>query len=165
MELYKEKYFNRRNWILDNIQRLNLTSNETVVILMIDLLNEFNEKINIDILSKKCNLTKEEIDDVISSLNNKGFLDIRQQKGIYFDIDQIFKTTNNMIEDSNLYEIFEQEFGKTLSRNETNTIAEWQRIYDYSSIIAALREAIINKKMSFKYIGTILANGEKDEQS
>ncbi len=164
MELYKEKFFNRRNWILDNIQRLNLTSSESIVILMIDLLNEYNEKVTINSLSKKCNLSKEEIDNVISSLNNKGFLDIRQQKGIYFDIDQIFKTTNNMIEDSDLYELFEQEFSKTLSRNETNTIAEWQRIYDHSSIIKALREAVINKKLSFKYIGTILANGDSNEQ-
>lgn len=161
MKYYQERYFNRRNWILDNIQRLNLNTNEAVVILMIDFLNEFQQKIDLDSLSKKCNLSTKTIDETIASLNNKGFINISTKKGVYFDIDNIFETTNNMIEENNLFDKFETEFHRVLSRRETDLLAEWIRIYDYDKIIAALREAVINDKLYFKYIEAIL--GKKDE--
>lgn len=161
MKYYQERFFNRRNWILDNIQRLNLNTNETVVILMIDFLNEFQQKIDLDSLSKKCNLSTKIIDETIASLNNKGFINISTKKGIYFDINNIFETTNNMIEENNLFDKFETEFHRVLSRRETDLLAEWIRIYDYDKIIAALREAVINDKLHFKYIEAIL--GKKDD--
>lgn len=161
MKYYQERFFNRRNWILDNIQRLNLNTNETVVILMIDFLNEFQQKIDLQSLSKKCNLSTKIIDETIASLNNKGFINISTKKGVYFDIDNIFETTNNMIEENNLFDKFETEFHRVLSRRETDLLAEWIRIYDYDKIIAALREAVINDKLHFKYIEAIL--GKKDD--
>lgn len=161
MKYYQERFFNRRNWILDNIQRLNLNTNETVVILMIDFLNEFQQKIDLESLSKKCNLSTKIIDETIASLNNKGFINISTKKGVYFDIDNIFETTNNMIEENNLFDKFETEFHRVLSRRETDLLAEWIRIYDYDKIIAALREAVINDKLHFKYIEAIL--GKKDD--
>lgn len=163
MKYYQERYFNRRNWILDNIQRLNLNTNEAVVILMIDFLNEFQQKIDLDSLSKKCNLSTKTIDETIASLNNKGFINISTKKGVYFDIDNIFETTNNMIEENNLFDKFETEFHRVLSRRETDLLAEWIRIYDYDKIIAALREAVINDKLYFKYIEAILGKKAENE--
>ncbi|MDO4378442.1 MAG: DnaD domain protein [Erysipelotrichia bacterium] len=163
MKYYQETYFNRRNWLLENIQRLNLNSEEAIVVLMIDFLNEFQQKVTIPALSKKCNLSNEVIDETIASLNNKGFININTKNGVYFDISNIFETTNSMIDENNLFEVFEKEFHRVISRKETDMIAEWIRMYDYEKIIKALREAVLNEKMSFKYIGTILAHSDDNE--
>ncbi len=163
MKYYQETYFNRRNWLLENIQRLNLNSEEAIVVLMIDFLNEFQQKVTIPTLSKKCNLSNEVIDETIASLNNKGFINIKTKNGVYFDISNIFETTNSMIDENNLFEIFEKEFHRIISRKETDMIAEWIRMYDQEKIIQALREAVLNEKMSFKYIETILAHSDDNE--
>ncbi len=47
MELYKEKYFDHRTWILENIAAVGLTMQETVIVLLIDLGNQYKEAISV----------------------------------------------------------------------------------------------------------------------
>ena len=165
MEIYREKYFNRRNWILENISALDLSVSEALIVLLIDFCNEFNQPIDIQILSGLSNMSSEDVDDTIIKLCSKGYLSIEQKDSqISFCIDAIFSQRNISYAGKDLYETFEAEFGRVLSRAELERLSEWMRLYDHETIIDVLREASINRKMSFAHIDRMLAEREKNEQ-
>ncbi|GAB7387566.1 DNA replication protein DnaD [Bacillaceae bacterium] len=66
-------------------------------------------------------------------------------------------------EDS-LYTLFEEEFGRPLSPMECETLASWEEQDGYSKelIKAALKEAVISGKPSFKYIDRILLEWQRN---
>ncbi|KUP06544.1 DNA replication protein DnaD [Bacillus coahuilensis m2-6] len=66
--------------------------------------------------------------------------------------------------ESNLYSIFEQEFGRPLSPIEGETLTMWidQDEQDPMIIKAALREAVISNKLNFRYIDRILFEWKKN---
>ncbi len=164
MELYKEKYFDHRTWILENMAAVGLTMQETVIVLLIDLGNQYNEAISVEYLAKKSGSTNQEVDAIINSLFNKGLLTIKASgKKIIFDISNLFIMRPSAIQSDDIFELFETEFKKPLSQNQMVRISEWLRIYDKDSIIDALREASINEKLSLSYIEKILAAHEKDK--
>ncbi|HPX32913.1 MAG TPA: DnaD domain protein [Erysipelotrichaceae bacterium] len=164
MKIYQRRYFDRRSWILENISSLNLNSNEVLILLLIDYFNQYNEALNINTLSKGSNMEKTVVDDTISSLISKGYLVLlTDNEQVIFNIDNIFEAKNEMIENNDIFEIFEAEFGRVLSQKEASTISEWLRIYDYNTIIKALREALIYNKKSINYIDKILAKGFENE--
>ncbi|MGI6509292.1 MAG: DnaD domain-containing protein [Erysipelotrichaceae bacterium] len=164
MKIYQKRFFNRRNWILENISKLNLDSNEALLLLLIDYFNEYSEPSNINTLSKSSNLDKSVVDDTIASLISKGYLVLLTDSGqVIFNIDNIFEAKNEIIENNDIFDIFETEFGRILSQKEASTISEWLRIYDYNAIVKALREALIYNKKSINYIDRILAKGNEDE--
>lgn len=164
MKIYQRRYFDRRSWILENISNLNLNSNEVLILLLIDYFNQCNEALNINTLSKGSNMEKTVVDDTISSLISKGYLVLlTDNEQVIFNIDNIFEAKNEMIENNDIFEIFEAEFGRVLSQKEASTISEWLRIYDYNIIIKALREALIYNKKSINYIDKILAKGFENE--
>ncbi len=164
MKIYQRRYFDRRSWILENISNLNLNSNEVLILLLIDYFNQYNESLNINTLSKGSNMEKTVVDDTISSLISKGYLVLlTDNEQVIFNIDNIFEAKNEMIENNDIFEIFEAEFGRVLSQKEASTISEWLRIYDYNIIIKALREALIYNKKSINYIDKILAKGFENE--
>ena len=164
MKIYQRRYFDRRSWILENISNLNLNSNEVLILLLIDYFNQYNKPLSIDTLSKSSNMEKILVDDTISSLISKGYLVLVTESGhISFNIDNIFEAKNEIIENNDIFEIFEAEFGRVLSQKEASTISEWLRIYDYNTIIKALREALIYNKKSINYIDKILAKGLENE--
>lgn len=164
MKIYQRRYFDRRSWILENISNLNLNSNEVLILLLIDYFNQYNESLNINTLSKGSNMEKTVVDDTISSLIFKGYLVLlTDNEQVIFNIDNIFEAKNEMIENNDIFEIFEAEFGRVLSQKEASTISEWLRIYDYNIIIKALREALIYNKKSINYIDKILAKGFENE--
>ena len=136
MKVYQKRYFNRRNWILENIGKLKLNSNEALILLLIDYFNQYNEPQNINTLSKSSNMEKIVVDDTIASLISKGYLILVTDDGkIKFNIDNIFEVKNEMIEKSDIFDIFESEFGRILTQKEASIISEWLRIYDYNTII------------------------------
>ena len=164
MEIYREKYFNRRNWILENIQSLNLSAAESLIVLLIDFCNEFSQPIDLQALSRLSNLNKEEVDNAIVMLCSKGYLNIEQQDNVIrFNINAIFTQHNISYAGRELFQTFEAEFARVLSRAELERLSEWMRLYSHDEIIDALREASINRKLSFSYIDKILAEREKDE--
>ncbi len=165
MEIYREKYFNRRNWILENIGRLNLSASESLIVLLIDFCNEFSQPIDLQALSQLSNLNKDEVDNAIVTLCSKGYLAIEQQNNVIrFNIDAIFSQRNISYAGKELYETFEAEFGRVLTRSELERLSEWMRIYSHDEIINALREASINRKLNFSYIDKTLAERENDEK-
>lgn len=159
MKFWQESYFNRQNWILENIKLLKLSSKENLVLLLINFFIEQKREINLQILSEYCNLTEEEVDAAINLLSTKGFLQVQLTgKILQFSIDSIFQVQDLEQEEKikELFEVFEEEFGRPLSQRELEQLQKWMKQYERSLIINALREASVLNKLSFQYIDQIL---------
>ena len=161
---YKEKFINRRNWILDHLDKLSVSAEETLVLLLIDFMNEYQISVSHQVLAKKLKKSDDEIDDILSRLSAKGFLNLELRDGrIIFEIDGIFEGEQEkpIAMDTSLFDQYETEFGRPLSQMEMQRLAEWTNTYHQKMIIYALREALTYDKKSFDYIERILIEWKK----
>ncbi|MCH4285073.1 MULTISPECIES: DnaD domain-containing protein [Bacillota] len=161
---YKEKFINRRNWILDHLDELSVSAEETLVLLLIDFMNEYQISVSHQVLAKKLKKSDDEIDDILSRLSAKGFLNLELRDGrIIFEIDGIFEGEQEkpIAMDTSLFDQYETEFGRPLSQMEMQRLAEWTNTYHQKMIIYALREALTYDKKSFDYIERILIEWKK----
>jgi DNA replication protein len=73
--------------------------------------------------------------------------------------------THTLNVDQNIFTTFEMEFGRPLSPIEMEQINQWleKDRYDTELIMAALREASLLSKLSFRYIDRILLEWEKNQ--
>lgn len=178
IELMKDKVYNVPSKLLFNYKKLNITEKE--LILLIYFVN--NDRIfNSSLIKDEMNMEISEILAIIDSLNRKGLAKIevikKDNKMIeYINIDDLYQKLSFIIinkkdeDTSNIYEIFEQEFGRTLSPLEYEKIADWKdKKFSEEIILLALKEAIYNGVTNLRYIDTILyewrkkgINSEKD---
>ncbi len=68
----------------------------------------------------------------------------------------------NNQEKPTLFELFEDEFKRPLTQIEIKRLFDWQQEHDEQLVVYALREASINKKWSFNYIGQILYEWQRN---
>ncbi len=159
-KLYNKRYFDKRKWLLENIQNLHISLAEGMLLLIIDYFNEYDLDLSLNILSEKCRVSIEEVDELINSLRTKGYLDIKViDKKVKFTMDGLFDDHDQQKYDaSSIYELFESELGKILTQSDLRRINEWLEKYDSEQIISALREAVIYKKNNLNYIHNVLIN-------
>lgn len=156
---WKEPYINRRDWILEHLEELSLNSEETLTMLLIDYMNQHNMNISHGILAEKLKRNSEDIDNLLSTLTSKGYLQIGyQDRKIAFNIDGVFTSLQEqtMKFDASLFDVFEHEFARPLSQLEMQRMSDWLQSYDQKLIQYALREAVMFDKKSFDYIDRIL---------
>lgn len=162
---YKESYFNRKNWILENFNKLNLTNDELVLVLLIELCKESRKQITYDYLTEKMNKPVKEIDKVIASLVNKHYLNVGvNSKGLVLDIDNIFEfdlEKYEVSENKNLYDLLGDLLGKPLTPNELQKLNDLLNEYSEKEVLEAIRIAEANRKLKLSYIEGILRNGKK----
>lgn len=164
MNLFRQPFFNRRNWILENLEDLDLSLEESMVVLLIDYFNEFNRNVDIPSLANKLNMDGAHIDAILNQLLAKGYLKIEainrkmvyQLDGLYLHTEDAKPCNSNVFR--NLFELYEQEFRRPLSQRESEQLSEWISVHDLKLIEYALREAVIYDKVAFPYIDTILRN-------
>ena len=58
--------------------------------------------------------------------------------------------------------MFEDEYKRPLTQIEIKRLFDWQQEHDEQLVVYALREASINKKWSFNYIGQILYEWQRN---
>jgi len=164
---WNKRYIDKRNWIFENFEKLNISLQEGLILLMIDYFNEFQLGLSLNILSEKCNVSIEEVDNIINALRTKGYLDFKVvNKKIRFTLDGLFDEEENSTYDtSSLYELFESELGKILTEKELSMINTWLKQYNVDEIIDALREALIYKKKDFNYIQKILITKKQESNN
>ena len=159
---YKESYFDRKNWILENFDRLNLSSDETMLMLIIELCRTSRKQISYDYLSTKMRKSVKEIDGIIASLVSKNYLKLSaNSKGLVFDIDGIFEfdpEKYEIAENKNLYDTTGDVFGKPLTPIQLQKMNDLLEIYGQEKFIEALRLAEAHRKLSMSYIEGILRN-------
>lgn len=156
---WKERFINKRDWVLDHLEELAVNSDEVMTILLIDFMNQHQITITHGILAHKLKMEADVIDDILSKLTAKGYLQLEFKDGkIRFAIDGIFEEQKDqaITFDESLFELFETEFARPLSQMELQRMADWLNTYDQKMIAYALREALTYEHKSFDYIETIL---------
>jgi DNA replication protein len=161
MKWYEQNFVNRRDWVLDHLELLGLDANETILVLLIDFFNDHRIPVTMEILHKKSGLTMEQVDETISALCARRYLEIRASaRKVRFILDGLYSTDtakSERILDSSLFDTFETEFGRPLSNQEMMRISEWNRTTDKTLILYALRQASAYRKLSVNYIDKILS--------
>lgn len=159
---YKESYFNSTNWILENYDKLSLSTDEAFLIILIDYCNKNNISVTYELLQKKLNKTVKEIDILTAGLVNKHYLKLStNSKGLVFDIDSIYEfdpSAYEVSENKDVYDLVEQVFNKPLSSTELIKMNELINEYGQTKFIEALRIADANRKVKMAYIEGILRN-------
>lgn len=164
MKLYNAPFFNRRNWIMEHMEQLDVSQQELLLVLCIDYMSEFDQIIDINALSKKMKMEGYEVDLLLNNLINKGFLNMEMgNRKMIYNIDRIFMLKENAEpcasnEFKNLFSLYEKEFKRPLSQRESEMLSEWIELYELKLIEYALREAIIYSTVNFAYINKILMN-------
>ena len=164
--------------LLDSYSKLKIKEDELAVILLIDhLLGQGNDFITADLLSIKMNYSIAQIDKILASLINKGYLEYKSKnkkttcslaplrkkliKAFENDISKE-ETSENVDEiknkvDSTVKEI-DNLFKRNLSPVEIGKVKDWILYgYDVDQIVEATKEAISKKTKSIKGIDKILS--------
>ena len=162
---YKQAYFDRKIWILENFDKLNLSAQECLLILLIEYGKDTKKKINYDYFLKKMNLAKKDLDKVLASLVSKHYLAINtSEKGISFDTDGIFEfdpSKYEAVENKDLYSIVEEFLNKPLGPSQIQKVNDLVEKYGNNDFINALRKAEAKRVKSLDYVEGILRNENK----
>ncbi|MFV0479495.1 MAG: DnaD domain-containing protein [Anaerorhabdus sp.] len=160
MKWYKEKYVNRRDWLVEHVELLNLTAEEFQLLIIIDYFNSFSEEISQEKLCNKMNLSQKKMDNLLAVLISKKYLKIQvSKKGVHFLLDDLYETKVAHLENAlnqNIHDLFESEFGRPLTQSEMEQLNQWVKNEDKELIIYALKEASAYQKLSLNYIAKVL---------
>lgn len=162
---YKQPYFDRKIWILENFDKLNLNCEEAMLILLADQAKENRKKLNYDELCRKLKTDEKHLDGILSGLVSKHYLKINSgEKGISFDIDDIFEFDPErfeVVDNKDLYGIAEELVNRPLTPSQIEKLNSLLERYDENSIIDAIRTAEAYRKTSLDYVEGILRNEKK----
>lgn len=162
---YKQSYFNKRTWLLENFDKLNLTNDELVLLLVIDYAKDTKKAISYEYLTSKLNTDSKKIDKIIEKLVTKKYLTISPtSKGVSFDIDGVFEfdpEKYEITENKDVFSVAEDLLKRPLSPNELQKISDLLNEYQPNKIIDAIRMAEAYRKSSIAYVESILRNEKK----
>jgi DNA replication protein len=171
IEVMKMKSIEIPLYLLSSYKNLKLDEKELLAIAII--INN-DSLIDYDKIASYLNISKQDVLLTISNIEEKGLLEIKVVKnedGImeeHISLDNLYsKIALNIIgekdiKDTNIYEIFEREFGRTLSSIEYEIISGWlESNYREEVIIEALKEAVYNGASNLRYIDRILYEWNK----
>ena len=174
VDIFKDRNIVIPIYLLKNYKNFKLELNEFILLMYFYNLgdsyifnpNKFCEELNIDLM---------ELMSLVDLLTDKGFIKVEVKKndkgimeevilldGFYSKIslimrEDINKKQEDSINNSNIYETIEKEFGRTLSPIEAEIISAWLDNNTSEELIKeALKEAIFNGVSSLRYIDKIL---------
>lgn len=170
--LIKEKDYTFKKLLFKLIKDFDLTLEE--LLLLIYFINQDKQVFDIKKISIITYLDNNEIMSAFSSLTAKGLVSIKTSKedGKITEIIDITNTYRAMVSDinvnikkqtvTNIYTIFEKEFGRPLSPVEYEIIKAWITSGISEELIkGALKEAVFNNVRNLRYIDKILSEWEK----
>lgn len=173
IEVMKMKSIHIPLFLAQNYKALKMDERE---LLVVSILMDCDSEIDYAKIASYLNMNEQDVLLTLTNLQEKGLLEIKVIKnkdGImeeHIVIDNLYnKIALNMIEmpseqesDTNIYETFEHEFGRTLSSMEYEIISGWiESNYREDVIIEALREAVYNGASNLRYIDRILYEWNK----
>ncbi len=171
-EFIKSKNFSINPLILKNIKKFNISVNDFLLLLFfINIINELDMKL----INNYTSLTEEEILTSFDNLIKKGLIEVNIKKTNDKISEEISLDTfyNKLIldipevkEESDIYSLFENEFGRTLSPIEYETIGKWlENNISEDTIKGALKEAVLNGVTNLRYIDKIIYEWTKKKIS
>ena len=166
IELLKNINYKVSQTLLFNYKNINITDRQLII--LIYLINQKESIYNPKQISNDLKLELNIVFEEINSLCEKNILKIEMKR-----INKVINETINLDllyeklafalnqveekEDTNLYSVFETEFGRTLSPMEYEIINSWKdNGYTDELIILALKEATYNGVSNLRYIDKII---------
>ena len=148
--------------------KFNLSLNEFLLLLYFD--NSFDLVFDIKVIAKTLNMKEEDVLSSYGSLMAKklikvnvdkdGFGKVREKVSLdnfYNEIKSDYKIKETESIKTDIYSVFEKEFGRTLSNMDYEIINAWiDNGFSEELIIAALKEAVYNGASSLRYIDKVL---------
>ena len=170
--LIKEKDYTFKKLLFKLIKDFDLSLEE--LLLLVYFINQDKPVFDIKRISLITYLSSNEIMAAFSSLTGKGLVSIKTSKedGKITEVIDITNTYRAMVSDininikkqttTNIYTIFEKEFGRPLSPVEYEIIKAWITSGISEELIkGALKEAVFNNVRNLRYIDKILSECEK----
>lgn len=171
IELLKSMSYQVSKELLFNYKKINITDRELII--LIYLINQPTNLYNPKQISMDLNIDFNTVIEDINSLCEKGIIKIEMKR-----INKVLNETINLDllyekiafslnevetkEDNNIYDIFEKEFGRTLSPVEYEIIGNWRNGENTDELILlALKEAVYNGVNSLRYIDKIIFEWNK----
>lgn len=171
-DIIKNKDYIIRPFLFKIIKENNLDINETL--LLIYLSNQEHPVLELNLIRNLTTLTNEEILSSFTSLTSKGLINTEIKKDgekviEEISLDGIYKLAavniNKKVtkkKEKNIFELFESEFGRTLSPMEYEFINAWINSGMKEEIIQeALKEATYNGVSNLRYIDKIIYEWNK----
>ena len=161
------------NYVIKNYEKLGLEGLD--FIMLIYFINQkTNVAFDVNKIATDLNLESSKVLEIINSLNEKNFISIEMKKnnGVieeYISTELFYNKVSSMLmenissaKETDLYSVFEKEFGRTLSPTEFSSINNWiENGISEELIKEALKEAILSGVHNIRYIDTILFNWTK----
>lgn len=176
-QINNENHYTIPRYVLTHAKDFNLDIN--ALILLIYFLNQKNKDVfDYKKIIKDLNFSEKELFDSISLLKDKKLISIQMEKNdsgvleerldtsLFYDIilSKFINESDEEEENSNLYDSFEREFGRTLSPMEYDIINSWlEAKIDKGLIIEALKETVFNGVSNLRYVDKILFEWNKKE--
>ena len=161
------------SFLYKNINKLNLTLEEFILLTYFINLKD-NITFDMNKIKEDVNLESSEILELINNLNEKNYISIETKKnnGVieeFISLDLFYNKMSSMLLDgekeeknSDIYSLFEKEFGRTLSPSEYEQISNWlQNDISEEMIKEALKEASLSGVHTIRYIDSIIFNWSK----
>lgn len=188
--LYEESDLAIEKILMREHQRLNLTSQELIILLA--LFSYYKRRtFSINALSKRVDFSQSEIEEMIDSLLNKGFITfyLETKEGKTREVFSLDKTFDKIEEiyfedeqkrkmdqvESNITKAIEQleiAIGKPLSSYELELVRKWyeKQEYEHNKIMELIYQADVSGRASVRYIERLLnqadlADLEEDEHA
>lgn len=167
--IFKSKDFVINSNIIKCIKSLDISLDEFLLILY--FIN-ISCELDTDDIKDKLGFDEETAFNTFNSLVNKKYIemDVKNNNGIitemikldpFYDRLALNKKTDDNTTD--IYSLFEQELGRTLSSFEYEIINKWiEKGISEDTIKRALKEAILNGVTNFKYIDKIIYDWSKN---
>ncbi len=163
-KMYKEKNFLINTLVLKNVRNLKIDIDEFLLLLY--FIN-VEESLDLAKIKEYISFTDEEILNVYSNLLAKGLIEVKTFKnnGIFSEkisldvfYDKLILGAKEEVKpNEDIYSKFENEFGRSLSPMEYETINRWiSSGVKEELIVEALREAVINNVRNLRYIDKII---------
>lgn len=180
IEIFKNGNIVLPLYLLKNYKKLKLELNEFVFLMYLYDLgnkalfnpNRFCEDLNLELM---------DVMTLVGELTDKGFIKvdvIKNEKGImeelvildgFFDklsliaLEDVNKEDKVDVENSNIFELIEKEFGRTLSSMEYEIIKAWlEQGFSEELIKEVLKEAVFSGVSNLRYMDTILYEWNKN---
>ena len=169
VNLLKDKDVSIPKLLLKKYKKLNLNEAELIILVFLINSREYNPKVIADAMDIKLPLLLE----MIALLEEKGIIkiELKNINGINVEVcnmDGLYEKLSLMIMkkedtkvDKSIYDVFENELGRTLSPIEYELVGEWLNNNSEETLKLALKEATYNGVSNFRYIDRIIHEWNK----
>ncbi len=159
-------YIDKNKYILYHLEDLKMTKTQALICLLINFYDEIKVELSYEDIANKLAIDVSKVDECIDELVVMGYLKVKVDGHISYDLSGIFENDGPKKVDNNFKAIlsdFETVFNRALNTTELTILSELVDTYPKDKIIYALKEAEVYQKgaPNIFYVRSVLENDQK----